>query len=398
MLSRGRVVFLFVSLMVVAILVGGSLWAAEARKNDDGHDSPYKYLSMFLDVLDLVDRAYVDQTDKGLLMTGALDGAGDALDPFSQFVPEGAVARFSATKQIGTAHSGLLVLKERGVAYAMSVAPGSPAALAGLERGDLVAKLQGRSTREMPLWEIQGVLAGPVGTSIKAERIRLGEHADVEFELAAYAAPGVVLEAQRGIPVLKLSSLDPQTPRDLLASLDAVATSTLPGADSSDRLILDLRDLAGGDSQAAYDAAALFVAGELGALTRRGEVLEVFASEEAPKFQGEVAILVNRGTQGAAEVLATVLKQSAEASLVGERTFGHSGQSEMVPLSNGDRLLITTAFFTGPDREPLDEGIDPDVIVRPAAFELDADEDDLILERALEVLLSEDEGELQKAA
>ena len=74
-------------------------------------------------------------------------------------------------------------------------------------------------------------------------------------------------------------------------------------------------------------------------------------------------ILVDRGTLGAAEVFATVLRQKQKAELVGERTFGHAGRQGTAELSSGGRLLFTEAFYTGPDKKPLNEALKPDLLV-----------------------------------
>jgi len=400
MIRRGRLLFIVVSLAVVAVMVGGSLLATTTRRND-GADSPYKYISMFVEVLDLVHRAYVDDVDPAVLMDGALEGATDALGPFALYVPAEARERFEQAQAIGSSRSGLTVFKERGIAFIAGVVPGSPAHEAGLERGDLIARLQGRATREMALWEIHSILAGSPGTAVTFERVRLGKQEDVAFELADFPPPGVRLEAVRGVPVLDLEAVQASTPADVALSLATVIGqgAELPGLEKKDRLILDLRDLVGGDAGAAYALAGLFVSGDLGALVSRNETLETFASQEAPQWQGQTTVLVNAGTQGAAEILATILEGLQNVHVVGQRTFGHSGRETLVPLSNGDQLRITTAFYTGPDRSPITEGVPPDVVVRPR-FNLDADTDrDHILEKAIALTLGEEPWpEVQKAA
>ena len=399
-MRRGRLLFIAVSLAVVAVMVGGSLLATTTRR-DDGSDSPYKYISMFVEVLDLVRRAYVDETDATALMEGALEGATDALGPFALYVPADATERFEQAAGIGTSRSGLTVLKERGIAFISNVIPGSPGAEAGLERGDLIASLEGRATREMPLWEIHALLAGAPGTSLTMQRVRLGEQEDVSFELAEFSSPGVRLEAVRGVPVLDLEDVQESTPADVALSLASVAGkgAELPGLEKQDRLILDLRDLAGGDASVAYALAGLFVSGDLGALVSRDKTLETFASEKEPQWDGTLTVLVNGGTQGAGEILATILEDQPNVYVVGQPTFGHSGRESMVSLSNGDQLRVTTAFYTGPDRAPITESVPPDVLVRPR-FDLDADsEQDLILEKAVALTLGEEDWpEVQKAA
>lgn len=403
MISRGRLLFILVSLTTVVLVVGGSLKAATARERDDGSDSLYKYLTVFMEVLQLVDRAYVDQTDPTALLAGALEGSADALDPFSLYIPSGEVDAYLDEHDQVLARSGLMVLKERGVAYAVTVAKGSPAEMAGLERGDVLASIDGQSTREHPLWQVERWLAREPGSVLEIERLRLGQREIVELTLGAYPRPAAVLEAHRGVPVLRLEAIDETTVQNVEASLATLRGegTPLPGLEVPETLVIDLRDVAGGDPQAAYRVAGLFAEGELGVLRAREETLEVFASEQPPRFTGKVAILTNRTTQGAAEILTAVLEQRTDATLVGDRTFGHSGRQSLIPLSNGDRLRLTNAFFTGPDRTPLNEALEPDLRVRPLTFGLGPDEatKDQVLERALAVVLGEEEiGEARRAA
>ncbi len=399
-MSRGRLVFVCCSLTVVLLVTGTTMLAANNRQHDDGEDSLYKFLSVFTDVLNLVDRAYVDELDRETLITGALEGTVDALDPFSLYIPADQVESYLATIEIGRRRSGLVVLKERGVAYTVAVEEGSPAAEAKIEGGHILSRIQGRRTRQMPLYEIQALLAGAPGTEIEVERIApQGQKETVSLVLADYLPPAVELEVKRGIGVLRLPGFHADTPGSVESSLGALAagTETLPELTETDKLVVDLRGVAGGDTTAAYRVAGLLAAGELGALTQRDETIEQFDGGESPLWQGQLVVLVNRGTQGAAEVLTSVLRQTAGAKLIGEDSFGHSGRQQLLELSNGGRLRVTDAFYTGPDRKPLNDSLEPDVRIRPDPEEQDPGTDE-VLEHGLKVLLGEEEIEEEAAA
>lgn len=402
MLSRGRLVFISLSLSTVFLVVSGSILASTAgRQGDDGEDSLYKYLSLFTEVLGLVDRAYVDETEVEKLMAGAFEGTADALDPFSIYVPSTEVERYEDARTVGSRRSGLTVLKERGVAYAMAVEKGSPADRAGIERGDVIAMLQGRSTRETPLYEIQTLLAGPAATKIKMECLHQGISSDVELELEDYPRPGVDLTTKETLPVMTISAFDESTPADVAGSLDALLDdSVLPRFEVKDKMVMDLRSIAGGGVESAYRVAALFTSGELGVLKARDEIVQTFADDSEPKWRGDLVILIDRGTQGPAEVLAKVLRQTVHATIVGTFSFGHCGRLNPVRLSNGGRLILTDAFYTGPDQEPIRSAIEPDVMVRPGFGVEDEEEDDSdpALEKGLDILLGKEEVDKKRAA
>ncbi len=400
MLSRGRLLFVTLSLVTVLLVAAGRMLAEQNRRSDDGQDSLYKYLSVFTEVLSLVDRAYVDELEQDSLIAGALEGTVDALDPFSLYVPAGQVESFEEARAAGLRWSGLRVLKERGVAFAAAVVEGSPAAVAGLERGHILSTIQGQRTRRMPLYEIQAILAGPPGAEVEIERLDEGQKQVIRFELAEYPRPETELTVHRGAGVLRLPTFDDGVTDDVVASLEKILAGSveLPELVERERLVLDLRGAAGGSPEAAYRVAGLFATGELGALEERGREVESFAGGLTPRWQGKLVVLVDRGTQGPAEVLAAVLQQAAGASLVGDRSFGHCGRLGLYELEGGGRLQITDAFYTGPDREPINRSLQPDLWVRPESVDEGDAERDTILERGLDHLFEEAEAEERKAA
>jgi carboxyl-terminal processing protease len=387
--NRSRIFFFLLS----AILVFPLLAATLVRAADTGQgttpedDSFYKYLSVFSETLGLVRQAYVDQPDMDTLMAGALDGTTDALDPFSLYVPASQVSGFLQAQAVGKRYSGLTLLKERGIAYVVGVEKGSPGDLGGVKPGDIIAEVNDRSTRLMPIWEIQELLAEKPGTKIAMELIRVGEPQQISFELKPFDPPPVSLEEAEGVPILRIPTFDEKTAADVKAVL-----TREPGK-IKDKLLIDLRGVSSGDSEAAYATARLFTTGDLGALKKRAEELRSFRAEDRPVWQGKTVVLVDRGTLGAAEVFATVLRQKEKAELVGERTFGHAGRQGSAELSSGGRLLFTEAFYTGPDKKPLNEALKPDLLVDERSrtyLEKDTPMNELILRRGIRRLLGQE--------
>jgi carboxyl-terminal processing protease len=393
-MNRSRIVFLVLSAALVMPILAGTLLRATEEKAPE-EDSFYKYLSVFSEVLGLVRQAYVDEPDARALMAGALDGTADALDPFSLYVPTDQVTNYQQAQSVGRRYSGLALLKERGVAYVVAVEKGSPASQANVKVGDIVAKMDGRSTRLMPLWEMQEILARRPGTHVPLELIRVGETVQAAFDLKPFDPPPVSTEAVDGATLLRIPSFAPGTPGEVRKALEKVAPA------AGGKLLIDLRGVASGEPGVSYQVAELFTSGELGSLTGRSGPIQSFTGSQAPAFQGKMVVLVDRGTLGAAEVFATVLRQKAKAELVGERTFGHAGRQAMADLSSGGRLLFTDAFYTGPDKKPLKEALKPDLLVDERSrtyLEKDVPIGDLILRRGVRRLLGEDAETAKKAA
>ncbi len=388
-MNRSRILFFLVSAVLVFPLLAATLVRAAADKQvKPGDDSFYKYLSVFSETLGLVRQAYVDEPDMSTLMASALDGTTDALDPFSLYVPASAISTYNQAAGIGRRYSGLTLLKERGIAYVVAVEKGSPGGAAKVRPGDVIAKINGRSTRLMPLWEMQQALTEKPGTKINLEVIRLGEPVQVSFDLKPFDPPPVSLEdVEGGVTMLHIPSFDKDTVQEVRDALDKNRGKI------KDRLLIDLRGVSSGDPEVAYATARLFSSGDLGALMRRAEEVKAFRADEKPVWQGKMVILVDRGTLGASEVFATVLRQKEKAELVGERTFGHAGRLGSAELSTGGRLLYTEAFYTGPDKKPLNQALKPDLLVDERSrtyLEKDTPIDDLILRHGVRRLLGEE--------
>jgi carboxyl-terminal processing protease len=293
---------------------------------------------------------------------------------------------------VGESRSGLRIAKERGVAYIVAVQEKGPAAVLGLEQGDIVSRLNGQSTRELPLWQIEKALTGAAGSKIELEVLRAGETRNFTLELAEFEPPVAYLENYQNVPRLRIASFSKDA-----AAVVTELLSTVQGSE----LLVDVRGTAFGDVERAYEVAKLFAAGDFGFLMKRDEKLETYTGAGAQSWRGKTVVLVDRGTQGAAEVFAQILRQRGGAKLVGQPTFGFAGRSKVIDLDSGGSIVLTDAFFTGPDGKPVDEGLEPDVLVgdRARSFkEIGESINDLILERALDVLHEQPAAAEKKAA
>jgi len=462
-MNRSRLLFLVASSLLVLPMLMALVLAADPgtgrqadwRKNargahgvsgeEDTFDTYLKYLKVFSEVLGLIRDTYVDEPNTDALMAGALEGVTDAMDPFSVYVPGPAVPGYVKALAAGKSLSGLALLKERGATLVMSVEKGSPADAAGLKVDDLVAKLDGTSTRTTPLWEMQEALAGAPGTKVTLEVIRLGTPVQANFDLKPFTPPAVSLtqvgetpetppetpeNAARAegkkhpahpSPMVPMPPKPPAPPKaspngkgDKMATVlripsfragtaDQVrgelgprgaAGHTPATADSPEahKLLIDLRGVSSGDPEQAYEVAKLFATGELGAMLRRKQEVRRFESSDTPVWQGRLVVLVDRGTAGPAEVFASVLRQRAGAELVGARTLGYAGHRSTADLSTGSRLFFTDAFYTGPDKKPINESLKPDLLVSErnrTLLEKDVPMSELILRRGVHHLLEE---------
>jgi carboxyl-terminal processing protease len=392
-LGRSRGIFVIVSVLVLLPIAAGSISRAIAQADAEGDDSLFKHLSVFTEVVSLIQRSYVDETSIGDLFAGAFEGTTDALDPLSTYVPAFAVDDYRRATLVGSSKSGVTMAKDSGITFVIGVEADSPGEAAGLESGDVLAKIDGRSTREIPLWELEILLAGDSG-KLELGILRRGQTITATLELSDFTRSQPGAEVRKGVPVVRITHFASDTAQRIEHLLESSEIT------AAEELILDLRGVAGGSPEAAYETAGLFTRGELGGLRSRSSEVAAFSSDEPPKWEGSAVLLTNGGTQGASEVFVAALKELPNIQVVGSPTFGHAGRQASRPTPGGAVLFYTDAFFFGPDGEILDRGIEPDVVVRPdRPLLLDKDEEvdgDPVLDRALELLL--DGAEQSEAA
>jgi carboxyl-terminal processing protease len=364
-MTRRRSSFLLVSLAVLLPLVASVLWSANSSGDSAAGegDSLFQFLGLFTEVLGLARREYVDPVDTDRLLTGALEGAVEALGPGAVWVPQEAVEVYRKAVELHRGETGLEIRRERGIPYVTSVLEGSPAARAGVEPGWILAEIHGRTTRELPAWELITLLRGESGQRKQLVFLENGKEREVELILEPLSLPPPRLELLGTLPVLRIPALSQESLaplRELLGQLRERGAT---------KLLVDLMGCAWGEPKVGFEAAGLWVEGELGRADRRGQVVQRYTSDEPPVWRGEApVVLVDSGTRGACEVLAGVLRSAASAKLVGLKTFGWAGERDLVRLPSGGWLEVTRVFFAPREGKPISEGLEPDVAVDDLAF------------------------------
>ena len=385
-IGPGRATFLLVSILLLLPVAAGTMRRVSAQSAEGGDDSLYKHLSVFTEVLSLIQRSYVDDTSLERLFAGALDGTTDALDPLATYVPAQSVETFRRALEVGAGHSGLTVARDSGISYIVAVESGSPGAKAGVESGDILAKIDGRSTREMPLWRLQTWLAED-SASVQIELLRRGQSVEVALALGPFERVGPSVRTEEGVPVLRIVNFESEMVAKVGSLLENVEIANSP------RLVVDVRGVAGGSPQAAFDVAAFFASGLLGELRGRGESLATYDNGAEPLWLGRLAVLADGGCQGPCEVFLAAVREISGTDFVGHRTFGHAGRRASHNLSTGATLFFTDAFYSGPDGEVIDRGLEPEVRVEASRQMLGGGESgvgDPALKRALELLMEEE--------
>ena len=369
--NRIRYLLISVSSILVFYIVIGGLFG----RADTLNEKAYRDLGVYQEVLDRIKIDYVTDPDLKKVTDGAIRGLLEALDPYSTYFTPSEYREYVQHPQSGPADVGMFVSKRGGFATVVSVLPGSPAEKAGIKPGDLLDRIENESARDLSVVQIQRMLAGPAGSTLAMTVVKeaRGEPQKVSIARGTLTYPAVVAKlTDDQAAYLRLATFHKGSATEVSAKLKEL---TEKGAD---KVVLDLRNCAGGDVQEAVNTASLFldkglVAYLLGQRFPRKD-LPVENSGEVNKLP--LAVLINQSTAGPAELVAAAVLQNKRGELVGTRSFGMGVYQQLIPVEDGSALLLSVAKYYGPDGKAIqDNGVAPSVVQSESADTANLDED-----------------------
>lgn len=369
-----------IPLALAAISVSLSLVLAASLQSG----STYRYLRVFEDVWTYTRSHYVEPVNENALLDGAFRGMVGSLDGASAYLPPGEEKILQAPPAPG--RPGMETLPAGGGPMIVRVDPGGPAERAGLAVGDQVWKIGGKSARDVAgAWpQAKRRLSGPVGSQLELMVLdgKTFKMREVKVALEAPRGPGYLLERRGG--VLYLRFYDPEFLD--LARLQQELSQRL-AQDRQVPLLVDLRGTVGLDRAAMGRLAAVFFPGRTAykLVARQGsdEVIDA-AAGTAPTIGRPLFTLVDTTTAGAGEALAALLKERAGALLCGRTTYGLGALPEILPLSRGGSVLLTTREIRTPGGlRWSDKGIEPEKILAPQPRGTIDRDRDILLDEAL---------------
>jgi carboxyl-terminal processing protease len=372
-----RTVFMSVSVAVV-LLFSGVLMA-----NRSNQDVLFRALGNLAEVVHLVETEYVDELNQEALSMSLDAGLVEPLDRSAAVLPGDRIDEY--LKFVESAPPfGLGLATRLGSASVYFVLQGSPAETAGLARWEVIELVEGVNSRGRPLWQIRleltehENLGEPVRLTVFDREV--DERRDVILEPAPWTVRPATVEVLSEATVIRIEAL----PKNSLASVTALVPTDGP-------LILDLRELRWGiESEAIALADAFVESGVLGGWQGRRAGSKSYSATAGSVAASAPIVLVDRMTQGIAEILAEALQRNG-AVVVGEKTAGHA--SFMSLVRDGDvAVWMPVGQWLRADEKPINgNGVEPDEAVEVADPEA---EDDPVLARALELV----SRELPKAA
>ncbi len=354
-------------------------------------DGAYRPMRVYSEVLKKVQTDYVTDPNINDVTTGALHGLLESLDADSSYLTPTEYKIYKDRPTTGVAQVGITVSKRFGYATIVSVLPGSPAEKEHLTDGDVIESIGDQSTRELSLAVIRLMLEGKPGTTLTVSVIRPRKPDPDKLTLTRTVAalPPLAEQQYEGSTILYLK------PGVLTAARVDEIAAKLKAAGKNRKVLLDLRDASGDDPDQGLRLANFFLKqGTMATLQGQKFPVQTFTADPA-KFitAAPLAILINRGTYGAAELTAAAIQDAKRGDLVGERTFGEGSIQKNIELPDGSALLLTVAKFESPSGKKIqDDAVTPSLAVGPSNDDTDDDvppaKGDEPLNKALELLKS----------
>jgi carboxyl-terminal processing protease len=363
---KSKFLMIVMSASLAMYSIAGAWLATRAQQPANDPDSQRR---IFESVLQHIQNDYVDEPNMEKVRAGALRGLAYGLDPYSTYLTPEQVKNYRSGDKSNLVGIGAELSMAASFLYVVAPIKGSPADQSGVRAGDIIEYIDGKATRDISLYDARQLLNGAPGTEVKLRILRAGVRAmTTTVKRGAFRAPVAEARLEAGrVGVLRINSLDSGEAADTKARLQDLIKQ------GAQKIVIDLRSVAGGEIQEGVSVANFFIREGAIAKTigREQKVLKSFDAD--PKnaiFNGPAVVLIDTGTAGAAEVIASAFAENKRGDVVGEKSFGAGAEQELFTLRDGDGLLLTTVKWASGSGKPFlgedrtHSGVSPTVEVK----------------------------------
>jgi carboxyl-terminal processing protease len=360
MSMKTKIAILVPSAAVLLFTLIGGLDAVRAANSNDG---AYRQLQVYSEVLQRVRGEYVEDPNLPLVTDGALHGLLESLDPNSSFLTASEYKDYKNHKGDAKADIGAVVSKRFGYASVIAVIPGGPADKAGIQAADIFEAIENKTTREMSLAEIHNRLVGEVGSNVTVSvvRARKAEPQKMVITRNMVSIPPVADKMMEdGVGYIHVDAFTKGKSQEIAAKVKELQKS------NAKKLVLDLRNCAEGDEAEGIATANLFLNhGTITYLQGQKYPREAFNADASKAITTlPLAVVVNKGTAGPAEVVAAAIMENARGDVVGDKTFGDGSVQKVIELSDGSAVILSIAKYYSPSGKAIqDAAVTPNVLV-----------------------------------
>jgi carboxyl-terminal processing protease len=373
MSKKIQVLLLTSSMLIIAFVLLGSL-GVHASGSSSG-DVTLKHIGVYSEVLYRVRAEYVEEPNMSVVTNGALHGLLESLDADSSYLSPAEYKTFKQKKGDGKAGVGATVSKRFGYAAIVSVIPNGAADKAGLNAGDIIETVDGLSTHDLSLAAIKNHLSGEPGSRLDLTIIRTRkiEPQKITVVREAVVLPAVQEQLQGDTGIIKAQVLTKGKAQEIAEKIKSLQKK------GAKKLVLDLRYNSEGDEEEGVATANLFLGkGTIGSLQGQKYDKVTYTADPQKKVTDlPLAVLVNRGTAGPAELVASAIQDNQRGEILGDKTFGEGSIQKLIEVPDGSALILSVAKYYTPNGKIIqDTGITPNILVASSEDVVTISDDD----------------------
>jgi carboxyl-terminal processing protease len=321
----------------------------------------YEPLKSFSQVMDLIEKTYVNDVQRQELVQGAIQGMLQSLDPHSGYLDQEEFKDMQAETSGEFSGVGIEITLQNGRLTVVSPVEDTPAFRAGLQSGDIILEIDGESTQDISIMDAVHKIRGPKGSEVELTVLHQGEAKPDRITLKRDVIPmqSVKIESMEpGYLYVRITNFNENTTKDLRQAL----REHRPDLEG---VVLDLRNNPGGLLDQAVSVADMFL-GQGKIVYTQGKVrqakMDFQASDQQSDIMVPIVVLINSGTASASEIVAGAIQDHKRGLILGVRSFGKGSVQTVIPLPDGAGIKLTTAkYYTPSGRSIQAEGITPDI-------------------------------------
>ena len=339
----------------------------------------YDKIDLFGEVLNKINKEYVEEIDQSEAMDAAINGVLQSLDPYSAYMSPESFENMQTETSGEFGGLGIEVSMEAGVVKVISPLDDSPAYEAGVKAGDYIVKINNIQVQGKTLNEAVEIMRGPVGSDIEITVRRKGVKKALVFNITRKIIKVRSVKSKiidNNIGYIRLTAFNENSSNQIKKKINEFNKN-----ENIEKFILDLRNNPGGLLSQAIKITDFFLSsGEIVSTKSRQEnENRKWFAQAGDILNGEtLVVLINNGSASASEIVAGALKDHKRAILVGENSYGKGSVQSIIPLRNKGAIRLTISKYYLPSGESISEvGVAPDIVVAEDNdnFRIDTDSD-----------------------
>jgi carboxyl-terminal processing protease len=337
----------------------------------------YENIELLTNILNIVQRNYVDEVSFDQMFEGAITGMLTSLDPHSAYLTPDLYRELQVDTKGSFGGLGIEIAVRNGLLTVVSPIEDTPAYRAGIQAGDHIVKINGELTKDLTLIEAVKKMRGRKGTKISITIAREGVSGLIDVTVVREVIKIRSVKSRwldPGYGYVRITQFQERTADDLREALDAFTDD-----EPIQGIVLDLRNNPGGLLSQAVHVADLFLDSGLVVYTdgRLESQRQKYYAHKAGTLDGfPMVVLVNGGSASASEIVAGALQDHKRAIVLGTQTFGKGSVQTILPLEENAALRLTTARYYTPNGRPIQAtGIEPDILLENAVLVAKAEQD-----------------------